>query len=94
MDYAPLGSGPKKTFPNTPFLPSTGVQRGSIYNAHGVGDPLTPGSPSIPGIYRRPENASELPKIPAHPMSYGDAIHFLSKMQGKFFKSNCNGYIW
>lgn len=77
-DYAPLGAN--KTFPETPFLPSTGVQRGSVFLASG--DPLTPGRPSLPGIYRNPRNDSQLPKIPAHPMSYGDAVHFLSKMQG------------
>jgi N-acetylated-alpha-linked acidic dipeptidase len=81
-DFAPLGFGPNDTFPNTPWLPSTGAQRGSIYKAQGVGDPLTPGRPSIPGVYRRPSSESGLPTIPAHPMSYGDAINFLKHMEG------------
>ncbi|XP_031563735.1 N-acetylated-alpha-linked acidic dipeptidase 2-like [Actinia tenebrosa] len=81
-DYALLGIGPNDTFPNTPWLPPTGAQRGSIYTAHGVGDPLTPGHPAIPGVYKRPWNESGLPKIPAHPMSYGDAINFLKHIQG------------
>jgi len=77
-DEAPLGIN--TTFPNGPFLPPTGVQRGSIFL--GNGDPLTPGRPALPGVYRISQNESDLPKIPAHPMSYGDAVHFLSEMQG------------
>ncbi|KAK3726288.1 hypothetical protein QZH41_012711 [Actinostola sp. cb2023] len=93
VDDAPLGAEPKDVFPNTPFLPSTGVQRGSIYTASGVGDPLTPGVPSIPGIYRIPVNASGMPNIPAHPMSYGDAIHFLSQMQGATVPEDWKGAL-
>lgn len=41
-------SGDPRYFPETWFLPSSGAQRGSLYT--GVGDPLTPGYPSI-GLY-------------------------------------------
>ena len=83
-DYALAGGDPKDTYPNTAWLPATGVQRGSIYTASGVGDPQTPGIAAIRGMYRRSREESALPSIPAHPMGYGDAIHFLSRMRGKW----------
>ncbi|XP_025104546.1 glutamate carboxypeptidase 2-like [Pomacea canaliculata] len=69
-------------FPETWFLPSSGAQRGSLYT--GVGDPLTPGYPSIATAYRYNESSTPtpLPTIPAHAMGYGGAIHFLKEMQG------------
>lgn len=48
----------------------------------GEGDPLTPGLPSLDGFYRINRNESALPPIPAHPISYGDAVHFLQNMTG------------
>ena len=81
-DYARAGPDPKDTYPNTAWLPETGVQRGSLYTFPGSGDPQTPAIAALPGMWRRPQNESELPPIPAHPMGYGDAFHFLSKMGG------------
>ena len=49
----------------------------------GPGDPLTPGFPSVDGIYRNPINKSGLPTIPAVAMSYGDAKEILRRMKGK-----------
>ncbi|XP_032228690.2 glutamate carboxypeptidase 2 [Nematostella vectensis] len=92
-DYAPMGYTANDTYPSTPWLPSTGAQRGSIYTGKGIGDPLTPGLPSIPGMYRRPYSQSELPAIPAHPMSYGDAVHFLSKMAGSAVPKEWRGSL-
>jgi len=84
-EYAPEGTTPDKVYPNGMWMPPTGVQRGTIYTklGAGVGDPQTPVLPSIEGIYRRPINESELPTIPAQPISYGDAQHFLKHMKGK-----------
>ena len=83
-DYALEGYGPENTYPNTPWLPATGAQRGSVYKGSGgSGDPQTPGLPSLDGMYRRPLNDSLLPPIPAHPMSYGDAVNFLQAMGGE-----------
>ena len=82
-DYALAGGAPKDTYPNTAWLPSSGVQRGSLYTFPGMGDPHTPGIAAIYGMHRRASEDSELPPIPAHPMGYGDAIHFLSKMGGE-----------
>ncbi|XP_028397182.1 glutamate carboxypeptidase 2-like [Dendronephthya gigantea] len=77
-DYAPEGED--KVYPNYIWLPKTGVQRGSIFT--GRGDPLTPGLPSVEGVFRIPEEKAGLPKIPATPMPYGDAIKVLEIMEG------------
>lgn len=82
-DYALEGYGPNDTYPNTPWLPGTGAQRGSLSKWPGNGDVLTPGFPSIKGMYRRPNIDKFLPQIPAHPMGYNDAIHFLQNMGGE-----------
>ncbi|XP_068727027.1 putative N-acetylated-alpha-linked acidic dipeptidase [Montipora capricornis] len=81
-DYALAGGDPKNTYPNTAWLPASGVQRGSLYTFPGSGDPQTPGIAAKPGMYRRSLKESELPPIPAHPIGYGDAIEFLSRMKG------------
>lgn len=59
------------------------MQEGSILYSANVGDPLTPVLPSTKGIYRRPVNESELPKIPAQAISYGDAMELLRRLGGK-----------
>ena len=48
-------------YPNGPFRPADGIQRGSIqYLWEYPGDPLTPGTPSIPGTPRlQPDQATE-----------------------------------
>ena len=80
--FAP--DGPLNTFPNSWWLPDTGVQRGTSLGKQGPGDPLTPGFPSVDGIYRKPLNQSGLPTIPAMALSYGDAKEILRRMKGKF----------
>ena len=82
-DYALEGGDPQDTYPNKAWLPASGVQRGSLFTMAGSGDPQTPGIAALEGMYRRPQNESELPPIPAHPMGYGDAIHFLKRIGGK-----------
>ena len=78
-DFAPFGE--KQTYPNGVWLPKTGVQRGTL--APRRGDPLTPGLPSIDGVYRIPQEKAFLPRIPATPMPYGEAINILGIMEGK-----------
>ena len=74
-------TGFNNTYPKSWWLPPTATQRGSIMNVYG--DPLTRGLPSIPGVYRIDLNKTEgIPNIPAQPIGYGDAIEFLSRMQG------------
>ena len=81
-DYAQQGGEPENTYPNTAWLPASGVQRGSLFTMSGAGDPQTPGIAALEGMFRRSFNDSELPPIPAHPMGYGDAIHFLKRIKG------------
>jgi hypothetical protein len=78
-DYAKEGQD--KVYPHYIWLPKTGAQRGSIFK--GRGDPLTPGLPSVEGIFRLPQDKANLPKIPATPMPYGKAVHLLKIMEGK-----------
>ncbi len=71
-EVAVQGTTPDKVYPNTFFLPGSGVQRGSTFL--GEGDPLSPGWPSVENAYRlKPEEVEGLPKIPAQPIGYDDA---------------------
>ncbi len=38
--------GVTEFYPDSEFLPGTGVQRGTVKDAGGIGDPLTPGYPA------------------------------------------------
>ena len=58
------------------------MQEGSILFSSNTGDPLTPVLPATKGIYRRPLNKSDFPKIPAQAISYGDAMELLRRMGG------------
>ncbi len=74
-------------YPEGPWRPSTGVQRGSIgYIFHFPGDPTTPGIASVPSLpdSRRtpPEQSAEMPKIPTTPLSYADAWPILEHLTG------------
>ena len=76
--------GTQNTFPRSWWLPDSGTHRGSVRKAAGPGDPLTPGFPSVDGIYRQPLNDSGLPTIPAFALSYGDAQEILRRMKGEY----------
>eukprot|EP00899_Mesostigma_viride_P029609 jgi/Mesvir1/9833/Mv14236-RA.1 len=69
-------------YPNGPYAPLTGIQRGTVYE--GIGDPLTPGWPSVPGAEHVPINSSQaqLPTIPSLPISYTDARVILTQLLG------------
>ncbi len=71
-------------YPNGPFRPSQGVQRGSVMDMPlYVGDPLTPGWASEPGGRKLAiSEAKSLMKIPVMPISYGDARPILEKLGG------------
>jgi len=49
-EVAPFGTDPSQLYPNTMFIPGSGIQRGSIFM--GDGDPLTPDWASVPNSYR------------------------------------------
>ena len=68
-DVAVQGTEPENVYPNTIFLPGSGIQRGSTFI--GDGDPLSPEWPSVQNAYRiEPEEVQGLPKIPAQPIGY------------------------
>ena len=67
-------------YPDGPWRPATGVQRGSVFN--GAGDPTTPGWPSTPGAKRITPEQSDAPKIPVIPMGYGNASELLKGLKG------------
>jgi N-acetylated-alpha-linked acidic dipeptidase len=74
-------------YPDGPWRPDTGVQRGSVgYMFEFPGDPTTPGIASVPSLPASqrisPENSAQLPKIPVTPLSYHDAWPILEHLAG------------
>jgi len=71
-------------FPDGPMRNKDGVQRGSVIDLPMYpGDPLTPGTASVPGAKRLElKDAETLTKIPTLPISYGDAQPLLAAMRG------------
>lgn len=74
-------------YPQGPWRPDTGVQRGSIgYMFQFPGDPTTPGIASVPSLpdskRTPPEQSAQLPKIPTTPISYADAWPILAHLGG------------
>ena len=74
-------------YPDGPYRPETGVQRGSIqYLFKYPGDPTTPGIAStsdLPADKRIPlADAANQPKIPTTPLSYRDAAPILQALSG------------
>jgi N-acetylated-alpha-linked acidic dipeptidase len=74
-------------YPQGPWHPDTGVQRGSIgYMFEFPGDPTTPGIASVPDLpdskRTPPEQSAQMPKIPTTPISYADAWPILQHLTG------------
>jgi N-acetylated-alpha-linked acidic dipeptidase len=74
-------------YPEGPWRPDTGVQRGSVgYMFEYPGDPTTPGIASLPSLPEgkrvSPEQSAQLPKIPVTPLSYRDATPILQHLGG------------
>jgi N-acetylated-alpha-linked acidic dipeptidase len=74
-------------YPDGPWRPATGVQRGSIgYMFEFPGDPTTPGIASVPSLPDKdripPSQSAQLPKIPTTPLSYADAWPILEHLGG------------
>jgi N-acetylated-alpha-linked acidic dipeptidase len=74
-------------YPDGPWRPDTGVQRGSVgYMFEFPGDPTTPGIASLPSLpddqRTPPEKSAQLPKIPVTPISYHDAWPILQRLAG------------
>lgn len=74
-------------YPNGPWRPESGVQRGSVqYLFKYPGDALTPGiasRPDLPASQRlQPDQAGNMPKIPSEPLSWHDASPILAHLGG------------
>jgi N-acetylated-alpha-linked acidic dipeptidase len=74
-------------YPDGPWRPDTGVQRGSVgYMFEFPGDPTTPGVASLPSLPENkriaPERSAQMPKIPVTPLSYHDASPILQHLGG------------
>jgi N-acetylated-alpha-linked acidic dipeptidase len=71
-------------YPKGPWRPVASGQRGSVqYLFEYPGDPLTPGRPSIPGGPRlKPEEATDLTRIPVQPIAYDVARTILAQLKG------------
>ncbi len=74
-------------YPDGPWRPDTGVQRGSVgYMFEFPGDPTTPGVASVPSLPDSqrisPEQSAQMPKIPVTPLSYHDAWPVLQHLDG------------
>ncbi len=74
-------------YPQGPWRPDTGVQRGCVgYMFEFPGDPTTPGIasvPSLPDSKRTPPGQSaQMPRIPSTPLSYADARPILENLGG------------
>ncbi|XP_071908836.1 probable glutamate carboxypeptidase LAMP1 isoform X4 [Coffea arabica] len=90
-DYG--GVGDAKWFPDDKWMPSSGVQVGSVYN--GAGDPTTPGWPSS-GLCERlsdddAEKGGEVPLIPSLPISWADGDRILRSIDGQVANDDWQG---
>jgi N-acetylated-alpha-linked acidic dipeptidase len=86
-DPADDGFTKGKVYPDGPYRPATGVQRGSVqYIFKYPGDATTPGiasDPDLPNDKRiPPEQAASQPTIPATPISWQDAEPILKALGG------------
>ncbi|XP_025076798.1 glutamate carboxypeptidase 2-like isoform X2 [Pomacea canaliculata] len=68
-----------KPYPNSWWLPGTGIQRGTVY---GDGDIQTPLYPSTYYANRIPVEKVALQKIPCQPIGYEDAYQLLGHLVG------------
>ncbi len=74
-------------YPEGPWRPDTGVQRGSVgYMFEFPGDPTTPGVASVTSLPESqrisPQQSAQMPKVPVTPLSYHDAWPVLQHLGG------------
>jgi N-acetylated-alpha-linked acidic dipeptidase len=83
-DPADDGYAQGDVYPVGPWRPEWSAQRGSVmYLFQHPGDPLTPSTPSVAGTPRLTrEQATNIPRIPVQPISYGDARKLLAPLRG------------
>src|SRR5580658_1231959 len=94
-DPADDGYGPGDTYPAGAWRPEEGVQRGSILDIPvRSGDPLTPNVGADEHAKRLAlSDAETLMKIPAIPISYGDAKPFLAALGGQVVPRSWRGAL-
>ncbi|HEY1751198.1 MAG TPA: transferrin receptor-like dimerization domain-containing protein [Caulobacteraceae bacterium] len=94
-DPADDGYGPGDTYPKGAWRPHEGVQRGSILDVPvRSGDPLTPDVGATADAKRlSPAESGVLMKIPALPISYGDAQPFLAALGGQVAPKSWRGAL-
>ncbi|HEV2297155.1 MAG TPA: transferrin receptor-like dimerization domain-containing protein [Candidatus Acidoferrales bacterium] len=82
-------------FPEGPYRPSEGVQRGSVAKMEIYpGDPLTPGVGATADAKRLAlKDAVTLETIPVQPISYGDALPLLKALGGPVAPDNWRGAL-
>ncbi|EPS58906.1 hypothetical protein M569_15905, partial [Genlisea aurea] len=92
-DYG--GGGDAKWFPDDRWMPPSGVQAGSVYT--GVGDPTTPGWPSVADCERLSESEAEksddLVSIPSLPISWADGEVILRSLGGEKARDDWQGGV-
>ena len=84
-----------RTYPEGPYRPKYGVQRGSIMDM-----PVHPGDPLSPGFGAKTDQpridiseATTLVKIPVLPISWGDALPLLSNLRGEVAPHDWRGAL-
>ena len=89
------GYGAGDAYPKGAWRPDEGVQRGSILDVPvRSGDPLTPNVGATADAKRLPIGEAEtLMKIPALPISYGDAQPFLAALAGQVAPRSWRGAL-
>ena len=90
-DYG--GNRTQGYYPDSRWLPPSGVQRGSIYQENG--DPLTPGWPSLPDSERLSvdDPRTKLPTIPSIPISAEDATTIMKSLDGPVAPAEWHGAL-
>jgi len=94
-DPADDGYGAGDGYPKGAMRPERGIQRGSIQDLPvEPGDPLTPGYGAVEGAPRIARaDAKTILKIPAVPISWGDAQVFLRALGGPVAPKNWRGAL-
>ena len=87
-DPADDGFAQGKVYPDGPWRPATGVQRGSVqFISKCAGDPLRIdyryGHDAVQKLCGVEHFSELIPRIPSVPMSYGDAVPLLQQIGGK-----------
>lgn len=94
-DPADDGYAKGDVYPTGGWRSAAGVQRGSVQDQSiHPGDPLTPGIAATPNAKRLTrETAPSILKIPALPISYGDAAKILQPMTGRIVPDGWQGAL-